>query len=175
MPRPHRLSPAALLVTALLAVSGAAQAQGEALTSPGKPDLDKLLKLPEDLEFDVEKRGGLTRSEWVARFDEARQSLQVARASLAEAQERLSRFAGRADNWNMAPPGLPVEAAESGADTQKLRDEIRRWRSEIERSEGRLRELDVEASLAGVPDSWRGARTEPISGNESVTRGPAAP
>lgn len=169
-PRPW---PAVLLLAALLVTPVGARAQGEAPAPPGKVDLDKLLKLPEGLEFDVEKRGGLTRSEWLARFDEARQSLAVARAGLADAQERLSRFAGRSDNWNMAPPGLPVEAAESGADTQKLRDEIRRWRGEIERSEARLRELDVEASLAGVPESWRGERTERILGDGSVTGGPA--
>lgn len=169
-PRPW---PVVLLLAALLAAPGGVGAQAEAPAPPGKVDLDKLLKLPDGLEFDVEKRGGLTRSEWLARFDEARQSLAYARSSLADAQERLSRFAGRSDNWNMAPPGLPVEAAESGADTQKLRDEIRRWRAEIERSEARLRELDVEASLAGVPESWRGARSEPVIGDGSVTGGSA--
>jgi hypothetical protein len=168
---PHRLLAAALLLAAFLAPPRA-RAQGEAPAPPGKVGLDKLLQLPDDLEFDVEKRGGLTRSEWLARFDEARRSLADARAGLADAQEKLSKFAGKSDNWNMAPPGLPAEAAEGGGDTYKLREEIRRWRGEIERSEARLRELDIEASLAGVPESWRGERTDPISENESVTRGP---
>jgi len=174
MSLPHRLLPAALLLAALLAPPGGARAQGESPAPAGKVGLDKLLELPDDLEFDVEKRGGLTRSEWLARFDEARGSLAAARAGLADAQERLSQYAGRNDNWNMAPPGLPAGAAEGGGDTYKLRDEIRRWRGEIERSEARLRELDIEASLAGVPVSWRGQRTDPVSENESVTRGPAA-
>lgn len=174
MSRRHRLLPPALLLAALVASPGRAGAQAQAPAPPGKVDLEKLLKLPEDLQFDVEKRGGLTRSEWTARYDEARKSVAQAHAGLADAQERLSRLAGRSDNWNMAPPGLPVEAAESGGDSYKLRDEVRRWRGEIERSEARLRELDIEASLAGVPDSWRGQRTEPVSENESVTRAPAA-
>jgi hypothetical protein len=167
---PLRLLSAALLLAALAAPG--ARAQGETPASPGKVGLDKLLRLPDDLEFDVEKRGGLTRSEWIGRFDEARRSLADARAGLADAQDRLSRFAGRKDNWNMAPPGLPAESAEGGGDTYKLREEIRRWRSEIERSEARLRDLDIEASLAGVPESWRGERTDPVSETGSVTGGP---
>lgn len=162
----------ALVLAALLAPAvGSAQAE---TTPEGPVGLDRLLKLPGDLEFDVERRGGLTRSEWLARFDEARRSLAEARTGLADAQERLSRVAGRKDNWNMAPPGLPVEAAEGGGDTYRLRDEVRRWRAEIERAEGRLRELDVQASLAGLPDSWRGQGTDPISENDSVTRGSLA-
>jgi hypothetical protein len=159
---------AALLPALLWAAAAAAQ---PATVPPGNVAVDRLLQLPSDLEFDVEKRGGLTRSEWIGRFEEARRSLADARAGLADAQERLSRLAGRKDNWNMAPPGLPVEAAEGGGDTHRLRDEVRRWRAEIERSEARLRELDIEASLAGLPDSWRGQGTHPASENDSVTRG----
>ena len=148
-------------------------ARGQDAAAPsGSVGLDQLLRIPADLEFDVEKRGGLTRSEWIARYDEARASLLAARAGLADAQERLSKFAGRKDNWNMAPPGLPVEAAESGGDTYRLREEVHRWRAEIERAEGRLRELEIQASLAGVPDGWRG--TNPGAENETVTQGSAA-
>jgi hypothetical protein len=172
---PNRSVPILLLLAALLAPSRPAGAQAEApATPPGNIGLDKLLQLPEDLEFDVERRRGLTRSDWLARFDEARASVADARAGLVQAQEKLSQVAGRSDNWSMSPPGLPVEAAESGGDTYRLRDEVRRWRAEIERAEARLRELEIEASLAGVPDSWRGQGTDPLPGNESVTRGPAA-
>jgi hypothetical protein len=168
MPRSHSPRRFALAFAALFAP---ALASGQLATTPEGPvGIDRLLKLPGDLEFDVERRGGLTRSEWLARFEEARRSLAQARAGLADAQERLSRTAGRKDNWNMAPPGLPVEAAEGGGDTYRLRDEVRRWRAEIERAEARLRELDVEASLAGLPDSWRGRGTDPTSENDSVTR-----
>jgi hypothetical protein len=171
---PRRLLSTSLLAVALFAAPGRAAAEPDA-TAPPKVGLDQLLQLPDDLEFDVERRGGLTRSEWLARFEEARHSVSEAQAGLAQAQEKLSRVAGRKDNWNMAPPGLPVEASEGGGDTYRLRDEVRRWRQEIERAEARLRELDIEASLAGVPEAWRGPRTDPRSENESVTRAPAAP
>lgn len=161
------LLPLALLAGTLLTAPAAGQGVDR---PPGNVGLDQLLKIPDGIEFDVEKRGGLTRSEWMARYDEARGSLLAARAGLADAQERLSKFAGRKDNWNMAPPGLPVEAAESGGDTYRLREEVRRWRAEIERAEARLRELDIEASLAGVPDAWRG--TKPGAEHDSVTQGP---
>lgn len=174
MPRLRASLPLAGLFLAGVLLPAAA---GRAQTDPGAPggtvDLERLLELPRGLEFDVERRGGLTRSEWMARYDEAHQSLALARAGLADAQERLARFASRDGNWNMAPPGLPAEAAESGGDTWRLREEIRRWRAEIERAEARLRELDIEASLAGVPESWRGRRTDRDGEHESVTHDPA--
>lgn len=173
MTHPQRLLPAVLLLAAL-AVPPLARAQSQQSAPPGKVGIDRLLKLPEGLDFDVEKRGGLTRSEWLARFDEARRSVSDARAGLGQAQEKLSKVAGRSDNWNMAPPGLPVEAADGSPDTYRLRDEVRRWRGEIERAEARLRELDIEASLAGVPAAWRGQSTDPLPENDSVTRAPAA-
>lgn len=160
------------LLWALVAGAPLAGAQSES-PPPGSVRLDQLLKLPEDLEFDVERRGGHTRSEWIARFDEARESLESARQGLAQAQERLAQKAGRKDNWNMAPPGLPAEAAEGGGDTYHLREDVRRHRAEIERAEARLRELDIEASLAGLPPSWRGETTNPSSENDSVPRGSA--
>jgi len=172
MSRPHLAPTAALLLGALLAAPHAV-AQPPS-PPPGKVGIDQLLRLPDGLQFDVEKRGGLTRSEWLGRFDEARRSVVDARAGLAQAQEKLTKVAGRSDNWNMAPPGLPVEAAESGPDTYRLRDEVRRWRAEIERAEARLRDLDVEASLAGVPATWRGQSTDPLPEHDSVTRSPAA-
>jgi hypothetical protein len=174
-PQTARQIPIAALALSLGLLAGASLAGADpAAEPPGNVGLDQLLKLPGGLEFDVERRGGLTRSEWITRFDEARKSLESAREGLADAQERLSRVAGRKDNWNMAPPGLPVEAAESGGDTYRLRDEVRRRRGEIERAEARLRELDIEASLAGLPASWRGQGTDPSSENDSVPRGSAA-
>lgn len=174
MPRLRASALAGLLLASALLPAAAGRAQTDAGAPAGKVDLERLLELPRGLEFDVERRGGLTRSEWIARYDEAYQSLAAARAGLADAQERLARFASRNGNWNMAPPGLPVEAAaEGGGDTWRLREEIRRWRAEIERAEARLRELDVEASLAGVPESWRGRRTDRDAEHGSVTHDPA--
>lgn len=169
MSRPRSPAVLVLALLAALCAPGQAGAQADGTAPSGKVGIDQLLKLPESLEFDVERRGGLTRNEWRSRFDEARASVAGAREGLAEAQERLATVAGRNDNWTMAPPGVPVEAAEAGPDTYRLRDEVRRWRAEIERSEARLRELEIEASLAGVPVEWRGSRTEADVEHGSVT------
>ncbi len=130
---------------------------GEPATT-GQVGLDQLLKLPDSLDFDVERRGGRTRLEWRALFEEAQSSVDEAKEGLSDAQARLSRVAGRSDNWNMAPPGLPVESAEDNPDTRALREEIARWRAEISRAEARQREITIEASLAGVPEDWRSSR-----------------
>ena len=45
------------------------------------------------------------------------------------------------------PPEAPLDF--------QLRQELRRHREEVERLEGRLRELEIEANLAGVPEDWR--------------------
>jgi hypothetical protein len=139
----------------------------------GKVDLDQLLQLPDSLDYGVERRGGATRSEWRSRFHEARKGLEEARSSLADAQEALAKRAGSSDGWAMAPPGLPAEAAGNDANTVRLREEVRRQRAEVSRAETRLRDLDVEANLAGIPADWREARPEANSGDRSVT--PAAP
>ena len=55
----------------------------------------------------------------------------------------------------MAAPGAQP-TAENSPVSYKLRQEIRRQREEVGRAERRLRELEVEASLAGVPAEWRG-------------------
>ncbi len=135
-----------------------AQSRGSGEGSGGTVSLDELLKLPESLDFDVERRGGRTRLEWLALFEDAQRSVEEAKTGLADAQARLATMAGRSDNWNMAPPGLPIEAAEDNPDTRALRDEVARWRTEITRAEARQREVTIEASLAGVPESWRRPR-----------------
>jgi hypothetical protein len=38
----------------------------------------------------------------------------------------------------------------------KLRAALKRDRQSLEAARQRLREIEVEASLAGVPDAWRG-------------------
>jgi hypothetical protein len=121
---------------------------------PPQVDLDKLMKLPSGLELDVEKRGGATRSEWRERYREARGDLEKAQAGLKKAQDKLDKAAAESDSpWRMAPPG----ASAGGESTERypLTLEVKRQRSEVERAEKRLRELDVEANLASVPKEWR--------------------
>ena len=59
--------------------------------------------------------------------------------------------------WQMGAPGVQVTNPEDSPVSHELRQEIRRQRDEIERLERRLRELGVEAKLAGVPDEWLAA------------------
>jgi hypothetical protein len=51
-------------------------------------------------------------------------------------------------------PGMSDAAAEAPLD-YRIRQTINHHRQEIERLERRLRELEVEANLAVVPEDWR--------------------
>jgi hypothetical protein len=116
--------------------------------------LDRLLKLPEGQSYGVDRRGGLSRGEWRNRFVELRSSLDGERKALAEAQLKLDEAAGSASNWQMAPiPGL--EPSPDAPLDYQLRLQIRKHKSEIDRLEKKLRELEIEANLAGVPEEWR--------------------
>ena len=119
-------------------------------------ELDKLLTLPSTLDYSVEKRGGLTPGEWRSRFKEIHTALAVERKRLEQAEQDLQRIAGTSDAWTVGPPmpGGGGAAAESPLDF-RIRQAIQRSRLEIERLERQLRELEVEANLAAVPESWR--------------------
>ena len=136
---------------------------------PGGPNLDQLLKLPSSSEYSAEKRGGATRSEWRQRFQEARASLAAAEKALKKAQDDLAQVAGTKDEWQFSPPGLPASTGEDSTASFQLRQEVKRQRGELERSRVRLRDLEVEANLDGVPDDWRDPSTEARSGDDSVT------
>ena len=117
-------------------------------------DLEELLKLPGDVRYDVERRGGATQGEWRARFQKIRSDLDAERAALARSQAELEKVAVGTENWTLAPPGVSANRSEAPLD-YRLRNEIRQHRSEIERLEKQLRDLEVEANLAGVPEEWR--------------------
>jgi hypothetical protein len=149
----------------LIATPAPAQERArDANTAPGREaparearpevDLDDLLKLPESMRYDVERRGGATRGEWKTRFLTVRTDLEEAQGALARAQTELEHVAGSADAWKLSPPGGGAEVSDAPLDF-RLRQEIRRQRSEVERLEKRLLELDIEANLAGVPQDWR--------------------
>ncbi len=127
--------------------------------APVKPEaapagLDRLLKVPPSGAYDIERRGGATRSEWRSRYQTARSELAAARKKLDGLQTKLAGVAAESDSpWRFAPPGAPVDAEHT--ENFSLTEQIRRQRIEVEQAERRLRELDVEASLAGVPREWR--------------------
>ena len=68
----------------------------------------------------------------------------------------LEHVAGTANAWLVGPPmpGMSRDASEAPLDF-RIRQAISRHRQEIERLERQLRELEVEANLAAVPEDWR--------------------
>ena len=165
-----RLRPCLLALVAVTAFATPVRAADPVSGDPGGPNLDQLLKLPSSVEYSSEKKGGATRSEWRQRFHDARAAVKSADAALKKAQDQLAETAGSKDDWQFTPPGLPAGANDQDTTTSfALRQEVKRQKSEVERSKARLRELDVEANLAGVPEDWREPSTEARSGDDSVT------
>jgi hypothetical protein len=115
--------------------------------------LDQLLTLPSDRTYSVERKGGLTRGEWRTRYGEVRGDLQKERGALEEAEGKLEDAGG--GQWSVNPiPGSESDTSRSPIDFQ-LRTQLRKHREEIDRLERKLRQLDIEANLAGVPEEWR--------------------
>ncbi len=124
-------------------------------SGPAKPvDLDRLLKLPSSVEFDVEKKGGATRTEWRARFQQARDEVQKARAGLEKAEKALETGAEKSP-WQMTAPGVQATTQSESTANFSLSQEVKHQREEVKRTEKHLRDLEVEANLAGVPPDWR--------------------
>lgn len=161
--RTRRAAIAWTAAIACVALASPAPAQEPRAGSPG---LDRLLRLPDSVEFSSELKGGATRSEWRQRFGDARASLAKAEAALAESQGKLAAAAGEKSEWQFSPPGVPSQQpSEDSSSNFSLREQVRRNRGEVDRAKARLRELNVEANLAGVPEEWRGPSTEPHSGD----------
>jgi hypothetical protein len=115
---------------------------------------DALFRLPND---DTPRPAGgapLDRKRWEERFAAVRGELDGARNSLAKAQTELEALAHKTESWQMAAPGAQP-TSENSPVSYKLRQDIRQYREDVGRAERRLRELEVEASLAGVPVEWR--------------------
>ena len=130
---------------------------GEAPPEQAPPvALEKLFELPPGMDAPTVRYGGATRSEWRARFDEARAKRAEAQAALEKAQQELGEIAAETDHWQMSAPGLGGLKAggDQGPLSYRLNQEIRRQREEIARADRALQELRVEANLAGVPRDW---------------------
>jgi hypothetical protein len=153
-----RLAGAASGLAACLVGAAPAAAEEPAPEAP-RIGLDELLKLPDSLRYDVDQKGGATRGEWRERFLSLRDALERERASLEKAKLELEETAGASDAWKLGLPGAGNASADAPLD-YRLRHEIRQHEAEIGRLERRLRDLEVEANLAGVPADWRGATPE---------------
>ncbi len=131
----------------------AQQPAADAAPMPGPVALDQLLTLPSDRTYSVERKGGQTRGEWRARYAEVRTDLQQERTALEATEAKLDEAGG--GQWSVNPiPGAETDSSRSPIDFQ-LRTELRKHREEIERLERKVRQLDIQANLAGVPEDWR--------------------
>ena len=115
---------------------------------------DALFKLPSNDTPHPAGGAPLDRKRWEERFAAVRGEVDGARTQLAKAQADLEALAHKTENWQMAAPGAQP-TAENSPVSYKLRQDIRQYREDVGRAERRLRELEVEASLAGVPAEWR--------------------
>ena len=126
----------------------------EAESSPESVTLDRLLTLPSALPLESSEHGGLNRAEWSSRFAEAEAGVEAARVGLDESLGRLSEMVGKSGNWKVAAPGVQVDPNDNSPVNYGLKQEIRRKREDVVRAERKVRDLIVEANLAGVPENW---------------------
>ena len=162
---------ALLALAALLAGPAAAPPAGDPngdASAPPPVDLDALLRLPAASGVPTSTRDPAERLRWEERFREVRRQLDDAREELARTQRELGELASQSDAWQVAAPGAQ-STPENSPISYKLRQEIRDRRDDVDRAERRLRDLEVEASLAGVPPEWRSppeaAADEPAPGS----------
>jgi hypothetical protein len=133
---------------ALLASPAAAQ---EAAPPPVR--LDRLLKLPSSVDYDVERRGGAPRTEWRGRFKAAQAELVSSKKDLEKAMAKLEKAAVGSDQWRFVPPGGDVAA--ENQDNLRIRMDVTKKREAFAHAEKGLKDLEVEANLAAVPPEWR--------------------
>ncbi|MEE9281837.1 MAG: hypothetical protein V3V67_16825 [Myxococcota bacterium] len=144
---------ALLLVSALLGGAGPAAAEeepaGEAeVATPPTLDLNRLL-MPRITPALETRYGGKDQRMWLQDFERVRSAVADLELKVAAAQEKY-REASDAE-WGYSPTGggMPTDP-----EVLRIRAEIKRDRQSLEAARKRLRELGVEASLAGVPEEW---------------------
>ena len=138
---------------------------GSAQPAPRKPSigLDSLLRprtgnyKPVAVPRPSAQHGGRGEQEWRELFNDARHEEAALDVKVVEAQEKVRAGSGQQWGYTPAGSGMPTDP-----EMLKLRAQLKRDRRSLEAARTRLRELDVEASLAGVPDSWR----EPLAVEE---------
>jgi hypothetical protein len=133
----------------------ASAAADEAADPSPAVSLDQLLRLPDSLKMETSRRGGATRAEWHARFLAAQADVEAAEADLAESMAEMEDLAGQSSNWKMSSPLASPGAKEDNSSLNYgLKQTIRRKKTEVERTERVLLDLEIEANLGGVPEEW---------------------
>ena len=147
------------LLLLLLAAEGRAEEAGStpkgsdgASSGSVKPklSLDRLLRVPPPLVESSALRGDKDRERWQQEFTTVRAEIAELEEEIRKTQDELRASSG--GDWQFSPTG--------GGPTQdpevlKLSSTLRRDRQSLRAARQRLRELEVEASLAEVPDFWR--------------------
>ena len=103
-------------------------------------------------------RGGRDRDSWRRSFHDARAEVSQLEGQVNEVQAQL-REASAGGEWSYSPAGAG-EAVDP--EIMKLRAHLRRDRASLDSARSRLRELEVEASLAEVPDHWIDPEPDPL-------------
>ena len=99
-----------------------------------------------------ELKGGKDEAAWRDFFSQARGEVAALEGRVAGRQDELRRLSGDAAEYSFSP----IQGGEhTDPEVQQLRTELKRDRQSLETARARLRDLEVEASLAGVPDAWR--------------------
>lgn len=151
---------AVMLAAACLAAAAFARAE----TPTAEPGLDDLLRLPSDFETKeaAPPVAGVSEDEWKGRFTRAEKAIGDARDSLAATRRELDGLAetGGASQWSVAPPGAQGQQSTSPL-SFKLRQQLVRNREALDAAEKALRDLRIEADLAGVPSDWRVVAASP--------------
>jgi hypothetical protein len=122
-------------------------------------DLDKLLNpKPGEPRAETPSRpGGKDRETWQREFQEATAEVGQLRSRVEESQRKMREAAGET-GYSYSPAG---GGETYDPDVLKTRAQLQRDRQSLQAAERRLRDLKVEASLAGVPPEWQGGVAEP--------------
>jgi hypothetical protein len=123
------------------------------------PGLDRLLQLPSGfLQPNARTVAGAGETEWERRFTVAQKGLESAVETLAMTKSELDSIAdeGGSSQWAVAPPGSSAGSGPTNSPLSfKLRQDLLRHRDELDAAEKAVKELRIEADLAGVPVGWR--------------------
>jgi hypothetical protein len=131
------------------------------LSGSSGPGLDALLQLPNSFRSrETPSVAGANEAEWRRRFVNSERELSSAREELARSKRELDAVAegGGSSQWAVAPPGASNSGGPSISPLSfKHREAVRRSREALDAADRALRELRIEADLAGVPPAWRSA------------------
>jgi hypothetical protein len=134
------------------------------------PSLESLLHLPSGfVTTEPDAVAGAGETEWRRRFVKAEREFEEAEASLKATKIELDKIAGEggASQWSITPPGASEGGGSSTSPLSfKLRQQLRDDREGIETKERALRDLRIEADLAGVPQNWRVAEADAANPGE---------